>query len=183
AAFGGFAAMALSGHGNLSEVLVAAGKDPSLTGRTYLWERAAQYIAERPVFGLGYQAFWVQGHVEAEGLWRYAQIDTRAGFHFHNVYYETAVELGLVGVVLLGLSIVLWFGAIILWSLRRPGPQSGFFAGLMVFYALRLFVELDFLGPFSPGSFLLPLGWVYAAASCGPTRRSTHSMMPQPTEP
>ena len=165
AACAGFAVLAISGQEDLSQVLVAAGKDPSLTGRTYLWQRAAQYITERPVFGLGYQAFWVQGHVEAEGLWRYAEIESRTGFHFHNLYYETAVELGMVGVALLGTTIALWFAAVTLWALRRPGPQSSFFAGLMVFYALRLFVELDFLGPFSPGSFLLPLGWAYAMAA------------------
>ncbi len=156
------AGLLIAGGESASQLLVAAGKDPSLTGRTYLWSRAAQYIAERPAFGLGYQAFWVQGHVEAEGLWRYAQIDTRAGFHFHNLYYETAVELGLLGVAALGLTLCLWFAAVLLWAVRRPGPESAFFAGLAAFYAMRLFVELDFLGPFSPGSFLLPLAWSYA---------------------
>ncbi len=176
ALLGGVMMLALAGHENLSQLLVAAGKDPSLTGRTYLWQRAAQYIADRPMFGLGYQAFWVQGHVEAEGLWRYAQIDTRAGFHFHNLYYETAVELGMVGVVLLALTLVLWLAAVVVWLLRRPDPCSGFFAGLMVFYAMRVSVELDFLGPFSSGSFLLPLGWAYAASALRQLPAARHAV-------
>ena len=176
----GFVALLMSGQEDLSQLLAAAGKDPSLTGRTYLWERAAQYIAARPTFGLGYQAFWVQGHVEAEGLWQYAQIDNRAGFHFHNLYYETAVELGLVGVALLGLTVCVWFASVLVWALRRPDPESGFFAGLMVFYALRLFVELDFLAPFSPGAFLLPLGWAYATRALSSTRRQASAYGPRP---
>ena len=161
---GGIVLLAVQGQGqdSMSQLLVSAGKDPSLTGRTYLWQRAAQYIQERPVFGLGYQSFWVQGHVEAEGLWEYAKITDRMGFHFHNLYYETAVELGMTGVLLLGLSLVVLAGKILVWAVRLPGPCSAFFLGLTVFFAMRVGVELDFLGPFSPGSFLLPVMWAYS---------------------
>ena len=82
-----FVALAVSQGINTDTLLESLGKDPGLTGRTFLWARAQSFIAERPVFGLGYQAFWVQGHVEAEGLWRYADIESRAGFHFHNLFF------------------------------------------------------------------------------------------------
>ncbi len=45
-------------------------KDPTLTGRTYLWQRAADFIAEKPALGAGFNAFWVQGNPDAEGMWR-----------------------------------------------------------------------------------------------------------------
>ena len=158
----GWVMLALSQGFDLSSILVAAGKDPSLTGRTFLWSRAREFIAMKPLLGLGYQAFWVQGHVEAEALWRYAQIETRSGFHFHNLYYETAVELGYLGVAILG-AFIAGTGLRVIWhGLKDPSPVAAFLCAVMVFYAMRFGVELDFLDPFSTGSFLLPVVWIYA---------------------
>ena len=158
----GFVMLALQQGFDLSTLLAAAGKDASLTGRTFLWSRARDYIGVRPLLGVGYQSFWVQGHVEAEALWRFAQIQSRSGFHFHNLYYETAVELGQLGVAILGLSMLATAAAGIRLGLVRPGCDTAFLCGLIVFYAIRVGVELDFLDPFSPGSFLLPAIWVHA---------------------
>ena len=148
----------------LSSILAAAGKDTSLTGRTFLWSRARQYIGMRPLLGVGYQAFWVQGHVEAEALWRFAQIRTRGGFHFHNLYYETAVELGEVGVAIMAVTLFTVAGSALWRGLTRPDSSTAFLCSLVVFYAIRVGVELDFLTPFSPGSLLLPVVWVYSRA-------------------
>jgi exopolysaccharide production protein ExoQ len=163
--FGFVMLIALAQGFDLSSILVAAGKDPSLTGRTFLWSRASEFIAIKPLLGLGYQAFWVQGHVEAEALWRYAQIETRAGFHFHNLYYETAVELGNLGVAILAVFLLGASGRALYAGLTRPGPVTAFLCALVVFFAMRVGVELDFLDPFSTGSFLLPTIWLYAAAA------------------
>jgi exopolysaccharide production protein ExoQ len=114
------------------------------------------------MLGVGYQAFWVQGHVEAEGLWRFAQIESRVGFHFHNLYYETAVELGEFGVVILAVSLGAAAAAALRLSVTRPGSDTAFLCSLVVFYAIRVGVELDFLDPFSPGSLLLPIVWIYS---------------------
>ena len=157
----GFAALALQQGFDLSTILAAAGKDTSLTGRTFLWSRARDYIGVRPLLGVGYQSFWVQGHVEAEALWRFAQIQSRSGFHFHNLYYETAVELGRLGVVILGCFMLATAAACLRLGLVRPACDTAFLCGLVVFYAIRVGVELDFLDPFSPGSFLLPALWGY----------------------
>ena len=169
AGFGCVLVLALAGGFNLSSLLVAAGKDPSLTGRTFLWSRASEFIAMRPLLGLGYQAFWVQGHVEAEALWRFAQIESRMGFHFHNLYYETAVELGGLGVFTLGLFLVAAGGRALYRGLTQPGPVTAFLCGLVVFFAMRVGVELDFLDPFSTGSFLLPVIWIYTRGDAKPS--------------
>ena len=76
-------------------------KDPTLTGRTYLWQRAADFIAEKPALGAGFNAFWVQGNPDAEGMWRFAGITERMGFSFHNTLIEWLVNIGWVGVSLL----------------------------------------------------------------------------------
>lgn len=164
---GGFAAYAIAQGINTDTLLVSLGKDPSLTGRTFLWARAESFIAERPLLGVGYEAFWVQGHVEAEGLWRYADIGTRAGFHFHNLFFATAVELGYVGVAILAAQISAVIVAVSLWSLRHPGPESAFFFGLLLFFLIRMSVELDFLGPFSYGALMIPATWVIATRALG----------------
>ncbi len=76
------------------------GKDMTLTGRVDLWRVALNLIAERPLLGSGYQAFWVQGHAAAEALWDSFGIDGRAGFNFHNTYLSNAVEIGVIGVLI-----------------------------------------------------------------------------------
>ena len=154
--------IALASGFDLSQLLVSFGKDPSLTGRTYLWQRAAESIGVRPLAGIGYQAFWVQGHVEAEGLWRFAHVESRAGFHFHNLFYETAVELGWSGVCALGAFLFCTAAATLLAGVLRPTPTTALFAGMIVFFLMRVSVELDFLAPFATGTFMLPALWVYA---------------------
>ena len=55
AGVGGCFLLALQQGFDLSSVLAAAGKDTSLTGRTFLWSRARDYIGMRPLLGVGYQ--------------------------------------------------------------------------------------------------------------------------------
>jgi O-antigen ligase len=40
------------------EILGFLGKDPTLSGRTVIWDAVLRSIAKRPVFGWGYNAFW-----------------------------------------------------------------------------------------------------------------------------
>jgi exopolysaccharide production protein ExoQ len=79
-------------------ILSATGKDITLTGRTDLW-RVPRWMRSpnRPWLGHGYQAFWRIGNPEAEHLWRAFGIESRSGFHFHNLYLSNAVEIGMIG--------------------------------------------------------------------------------------
>ena len=101
------AVMAALNLGLLDFVLGIFGKDSTLTGRTYLWEQGWEAAQQFPILGYGYAAYWVQGFAEAERLWAEFYIASRYGFHFHNTYIETLVELGFVGVALISLIIVL----------------------------------------------------------------------------
>jgi len=80
--------------------LDVTGKDMTLTGRTELWRIALGFIAERPLLGIGYQAFWLKGHAPAEALWLIFGIDARSGFNFHNTYLSNAVEIGILGALI-----------------------------------------------------------------------------------
>lgn len=69
--------------------------DPTFTGRTIIWDFANYEIARRPLFGWGYQSFWLVGTdapsiVDAPG---WVQSMPNA----HNGYYDTTLELGYVG--------------------------------------------------------------------------------------
>lgn len=155
-AFGGVAAFALISSGAFDVVLGAFGKDSTLTGRTYLWQQGLDAAKAAPIFGIGYQAYWVQGFAEAERLWEEFYITARSGFHFHNTYIETAVETGLVGLVLL--SLVLF--AAVVGQLKRVlsanrDPEAMVLFGVAVLLLIRSFVEIDILNPYHVGSFLM----------------------------
>lgn len=145
-------------------LLNAAGKDSSLTGRTYLWQHATELITLRPLLGVGYQAFWVQGNPDAEGLWRHFKIEERGGFSFHNMYYQISVDLGAVGAIVWFTVFAIVLLATLAAALRRPGPTTAFFLAYLIFIGIRQFVEVELLGPFDLGPILLTCAWVYATA-------------------
>lgn len=147
---------------HLDMVERALGKDATLTGRTYLWGRAMSYIAAKPVLGHGFCAFWTQGSVEAEGLWRYAGINTRAGFNFHNSYLETGVDLGWLGMILLGLSVAAAALATMVKSASRPSLPSAFLAALIAEIIARSFTETLLFRQLNYFSYLFIIGAAYS---------------------
>ncbi|MER8392002.1 O-antigen ligase family protein [Mesorhizobium sp. M1340] len=142
--------------GLMDFVLGLFGKDSTLTGRTYLWQQGWNAAQQSPMLGVGYAAYWVQGFSEAERLWNEFYIAARSGFHFHNTYIETLVELGFVGATLLSLIILrtLW-GHVSALIFRTWQADSVILAGVMVLLFIRSFVEVETLNPYIMGSFLL----------------------------
>ncbi len=142
-------------------------KDATLTGRTYLWEVASRISAERPWLGHGYSAFWRQGNLDAEALWRWGGIASRSGFNFHNAFVEIRVDLGLVGLVLLFLTCaaVLLLG--IVRQVLRPSVPMAFIVTMVLVFYIRSYSEVGLLGPFSFVTVLWLGGAVYAASELG----------------
>jgi exopolysaccharide production protein ExoQ len=142
--------------GLLDALLGAFGKDTTLTGRTYLWSEGMAAGAQNPYFGVGYQAYWVQGFSEAERLWEEFYIATRSGFHFHNTYIAMYVELGAIGVALFSMVLLtVLFGHLKRLLTSRADLTSLIMFGLAVMLLIRSFFELDMVNPYSIGSFLL----------------------------
>ncbi len=78
-------------------VLEAAGKDPTLTGRTFLWQYVEQEIAQRPFLGWGLMAFWSTSNPLANA------ISTTLGWvvpHSHNDILEMLLEVGFAGTLI-----------------------------------------------------------------------------------
>lgn len=78
--------------------------DPTFTGRSAIWEFALAAVAEKPIIGHGYAAFWddVTSRQTAQG----AEWATSAA-HSHNSYLDLAVTIGLPGLMLVILVFVL----------------------------------------------------------------------------
>ncbi|MBH5400514.1 O-antigen ligase family protein [Bradyrhizobium sp. CNPSo 4010] len=78
--------------------------DPTFTGRSAIWDFALAAVAEKPIIGHGYAAFWddVSARATAQG----AEWATSAA-HSHNSYLDLAVTIGLPGLLLVVLVFVL----------------------------------------------------------------------------
>lgn len=143
-------------------LLSSIGKDSSLTGRTVLWSHATSIIANHPWGGVGLQAFWVESNSAAIQFWEMFYIDTHAGFHFHDLWLEIGVELGLIGILIAIGTIAVVIFNVWRWALRDPRPESCFFAGFVAFVLLRTVGEVELFGQFSLIPMIFLAAYYYA---------------------
>jgi exopolysaccharide production protein ExoQ len=147
------------GSSAINDAMALFDKDPTLTGRTYLWQRAADFIAEKPVLGTGFNAFWVQGNPDAEGMWRFAGIGDRMGFNFHNTGIELLVNIGWLGVILC--IIVAAVSAVLLLRrvMTRPTLATAFWFSILIYEFVRMPLEAIGMAPFAHPTVLLFTGF------------------------
>jgi exopolysaccharide production protein ExoQ len=124
-----YAAVSSVSSFNMDGVATILYGDPTLTGRTFIWDFAFSEIARRPLFGWGYQSFWLVGTdapsvFEAPG-WIGSMPNA------HNGYYDTMLELGYIGC---GLLIVFILATIHL--IGRVADRDGGRAWLLLSLAL-----------------------------------------------
>ncbi len=138
-----------------AEILAFFGKDSTLTGRTDLWKYGLNYAAQNPVLGNGYSAFWVEGRPAAEALWEEFYIDSKMGFHFHNLFIQTLVDMGAIGLMIL-LAAIATFSLKSIGALIRDGAalHTIFPLALAFMFITRSFVEVDILNAFGIGPLL-----------------------------
>jgi len=149
---------------NLFEtLLLSIGKDTSLTGRTLLWSYARDVIANHPLGGLGLQAFWVEGNRAAEQFWAFFYIYTRSGFHFHDLWLEIGVELGLIGIFLAAGTVIVVVFNVLRWVLRDPQPEGCFFLGFVAFVMLRTVGEVELFIQFALMPMIFLGAYYYAS--------------------
>lgn len=137
------------------EVLEFFGKDRTLTGRTDLWQYGLQLAQSNPVLGVGYSALWVVGQPDAERLWAEFFINTKTGFHFHNLYIESWVELGLIGLTfIVGMLTIFCIQSIRPILKQPPSLEIIFSIGVAFMFISRSFVEVDLLNSYGIGPLL-----------------------------
>ena len=157
-------------------LLTLLGKDQTLTGRSYLWYRAQGIIVEHPIEGHGYNAFWLKGNSDAEGLWRWGGITSRTGFNFHNSYYETMVALGAIGFFILVVTVIGYGVRVTKEYVRAADVTLCFWLGVLAYELFRTpFESIAPPGPLQPTIILL----VAAMTARGPASQSMMAMAPE----
>lgn len=118
------------------EILALFGKDPSLTGRTEIWDAITRMTERRPWLGYGYSAFWLPHSEPMEWIrhetgWRVPSA--------HQGWLDLRAELGWAGVSLVG-AVVAATSAAVLMRLSSLGRREGYWslAWLAAFLLLSL---------------------------------------------
>jgi O-antigen ligase len=96
--------------GLLDGVLTAFGKDPTLTGRTEIWEQTMRLLSERPLLGHSMASFWQLDIVERTGIWF---------SNAHNGYLQLLIDLGLVGLATFVLHLLTTLVRSLRWARLR----------------------------------------------------------------
>lgn len=112
----------------------AIGKDPTLTGRTQIWAAVLGQVAQRPLTGFGFAAFWNKESIPAMVV---AKQTGWVAPEAHNGWLDLLAQVGWVGLVLTSLGCLLGLVfAIGRWS----GRDDGWFAPiyLVVFLGMSL---------------------------------------------
>ena len=119
-------------------ILEALGKDPSLTGRTLIWEALMRKVAERPWTGYGFSAFWGVDSIPAREIRLETQWPVPSA---HNGWIDLLVQLGWPGAILVG---TIMTSSYVLTLLRLPtaGLREGFWGiAYLSVYILLTFSE------------------------------------------
>ncbi|WP_104402834.1 O-antigen ligase family protein [Vibrio penaeicida] len=85
----------------LYDILILLGKDPTLTGRTGLWEVLFGLIFERPLFGYGIGVF-----SRPEIMYQYSSAFGWAAKTTHSSYIDLALGIGIPG----SIAVFIWIG-------------------------------------------------------------------------
>jgi O-antigen ligase len=98
-------------------LLQSIGRNPTLTGRTKIWEAVlAQPI--NPLVGAGFESFWMGSRMQS--VWDMSQYGIQQA---HNGYLELYLNLGWIGIALLGALIITGYRNAL--PMYRIDPQFG----------------------------------------------------------
>lgn len=135
--------------------------DPTLTTRTDIWNFALAMIERRPVLGFGFESFWQAGP-ESPSLREAPGFVARMP-HAHNGYIDIALQLGMVGLVLLG-AILLGALHSATGAVRRSFGLGWLCLALILFAILVNFLESAWLRGFDAISMVFVIAIAVAAS-------------------
>ena len=155
-----FGLIVIGNTSTFDNVMYDLGKDPTLTGRTYIWSRGVESIIERPILGLGYKSVFYIGNPMAEDIWEYVHVKSGGGFHFHNMYIDISVELGLLGAFVF-LLVLGKFIRLLANKKLELGNKEGFSLMVFIYMFLQTFLEATWFSQFTISQFLICAAWIY----------------------
>ena len=164
----------------LEDVMTMFDKDPTLTGRAYLWQRAGDFIAANPVLGAGFNGFWVQGNPDAVGLWHFGGLSDPWGFNFHNTLIELLVNIGWLGTIVVATVAIISAVLLLRNVISRPTLALCFWFSFLVYDFARMPIEAIGTAPFSHSTLLLFAGFgtAVAARRTAEARRAARRISP-----
>ncbi|MGA3128571.1 MAG: O-antigen ligase family protein [Candidatus Korobacteraceae bacterium] len=149
-----------------SGVLVSLlGRNPTLTGRTDIW-RAVLSMHTNPLVGAGYEDFWMGSR-----LIRVGQLTAEGLQEAHNGYIEMYLNLGWIGLILLGTIMATGYPKII--ALYRRSSSVG--GALLAFFVVIIIYSLTEAGFRSPGLIWAIFLLAVVLGSAGLKRRKRQS--------
>lgn len=87
---------------NWDAIFLSLGRDPTLTGRTYIWAYALERLPERPWLGFGRSVFFDPSTGYILGFSKY--IKAYLPPHAHNGFVDLLLEVGIIGLIVFLLS-------------------------------------------------------------------------------
>jgi O-antigen ligase len=128
-------------------LLQVLGRDATLTGRTRIWATLLPIIADRPILGYGYAAFWTGLKPELLNVWIGAGWQVPVA---DNGYIDLCLSLGAVGVCTFVWNYVRSFHSAIDYVRWEPGSARLWPVTYLCFFALHSVTESTLL---TSGSF------------------------------
>ena len=143
----GLSIISQSSSGSLGELATMGRKDDvlSLSGRLPLWEELLSSINKRPILGYGYLAYWDAKRVEylsATFRWEIP--------HGHNLYLDTMLDIGIVGLGLVILAIMVALSESARYYSLHGLIEYAILFGLIVYGVINGFAESLFKLPGFP---------------------------------
>jgi O-antigen ligase len=129
-----------------SDLLGALGRDETLTGRTTLWSLGIDTWSARPIFGWGFAGYFNSPNALALRQ-QAAEFQNYDIPHFHQSYIQTAVDLGLTGVITLVflVAFVLWRSyARIVIDGERAGVATFAMTGVLVVASMVMYTFVTY---------------------------------------
>ena len=117
-----------------SDLMIFLGRDPTLTNRTFIWRAAYELGLQRPILGAGFRSFWVESNASSVFYNMFGSAGTLLG-NGHNGYLDMWLELGLIGLALLGVLLVQALARVTRY-IDVVGDGFGTFYGVLIVFIL-----------------------------------------------
>jgi O-antigen ligase len=150
---------------NVGGILAALGRNPTLTGRTELWNRIIG-MADNPLLGAGFESFWL-----GERLAKLWSIYWWHPNESHNGYLELFLNLGWLGVAVFAVILVTGYRNI-MGMLRYDPEEAKIRLAYFVIWIVYNFTEAAF-------KTMHPV-WIFFLFACiaVPKPRVAHTVLP-----